>query len=72
MTTQKDIVRILDQSASRAGEFGATSKQTWFLAGLMLRIGDDGQDFLLGALPLSKKLASEMIDAILATTKEAA
>ncbi len=69
---QKEVARILDRAAYRAGENGATPKQCWFLAGLMARSGDDGNDFLLGSLPLSKKLASELIDTLLGAEKVAA
>lgn len=72
MTTQKEIARILDRAAMRADDRGASSKQCWFLGGLMAAAGEDGSDYLLTALPLSKREASEMIEFFLGQQKAAA
>lgn len=61
--TQKSIARVLDRSAERAGSRAATSKQCWFLAGLMLKAGEDGSDYLLNtSLALTGREASSQID----------
>jgi len=47
MTTQKSIAIALDTAASRAKGLGlaaATSKQCWFLAGLIAKAGRDASD----------------------------
>jgi hypothetical protein len=65
--TQKQIVKVLDRAARRAGENAATSKQTWFLAGLYTQMDPrqwevDEEDFLLRSAPLTKREASDFID----------
>ena len=65
--SQKDLVKLLDRAAARAGS-PATSKQTWFLAGLIAKSASaetDYQDWLLGSLMLSKREASSLIDSYL-------
>lgn len=63
--SQKDLVKLLDRAASRSGN-SATSKQTWFLAGLIAKSASaevDYQDWLLNSsLSLSKANASSLID----------
>lgn len=71
MTTQKELARILDRAAARSAQ-PATSKQCWFLAGLMAAEGEDGSDYLLGAFALSKSMASTLIDGALNARKVAA
>lgn len=47
MTTQKEIARDLDRAAGRACHVdaeGATRKQCWFLAKLLLDAGTDASD----------------------------
>lgn len=61
MTTQKEIARILDRAAARS-ENPASQKKVWFLAGLMLKNGEDGNEFTLSALPLSVREASQLIE----------
>jgi hypothetical protein len=44
----------------------ATSKQCWFLAGLILKAGEDGSEYIVNtSLVLTKGKASQMIDAYL-------
>lgn len=66
--SQKDLVKLLDRAAARASN-PATSKQTWFLAGLIAKSASaevDYQDWLLGSsLTLSKWEASSLIDSYL-------
>lgn len=71
MANQKEIAKILDRAAVRSGG-GASSKQVWFLAGLMAKNGEDGSEFLLGSEPLSARLASELIEVALASAKRQA
>jgi hypothetical protein len=74
MTTQKEIAQVLDSAAARSG-FGATSKQCWFLAGLIARAPSadaDYSDWLLNGLPLTKSEASRLIDFYLGAEKRAA
>jgi hypothetical protein len=74
MTTtrdRKDVVKILDMQASRANQTGrgATSKQTWFLAGLLIEKLDEQQleNELTSIMqsPLTSKEASDYIDHLL-------
>ena len=67
--SQKEIAGNLDSAAMRAGENAASRKQVWFLAGLMLRLGEDGNDMLLDGTRLTKRLASELIDEALSTLR---
>ncbi|MCC6483333.1 MAG: hypothetical protein IT209_00675 [Armatimonadetes bacterium] len=60
MSEQKVIARILDTAAARAGDKGATERQCWLLAKLILEEGGNGNEFINGAL--TKRQASEMID----------
>lgn len=49
--TRKEIVRALDAAASRAETAGArpaSGKQTWFIAGLMERLGTTPQEWGYG------------------------
>lgn len=65
MVGQKDMVKVLDRAAARATN-PASSKQTWFLAGLITKSASaetDYQDWLLNtSISLSKREASELID----------
>lgn len=67
--TQKNLARTLDRCADRAESIDrdpATAKQCWFLAGLILKAGEDGDEFLLDtSFVLTKRRASQMIDAYL-------
>lgn len=71
MNTQKIIAQTLDRCAARAHSVDAepaTSKQCWFLAGLILKAGEDGTDYSLNtSLVLTKTEASQLIDAYLGT-----
>lgn len=71
MSTQKELARILDRAAARSA-LPATSKQCWFLAGLMAAEGEDGRDYILGGLALSRSMASTLIDGALAARQVAA
>ncbi|HOX27497.1 MAG TPA: hypothetical protein PLL30_17385 [Candidatus Krumholzibacteria bacterium] len=74
MMTQKKAAGILDSAAARAEVTGrgspATSRQCWFLAGLITKIGHDHDldEFVIYRKPLSKKTASEMIESYLNDT----
>lgn len=63
MATQKEIAISLDSAAISAGERGASRKQTWFLAGLMVK-ADDDMFSLFGNSPepLTMKMASAYIN----------
>jgi hypothetical protein len=65
MVGQKEIVKVLDRAAARSGN-PASSKQTWFLAGLIAKAASaetDYRDWLLNtSLTLSKSEASSLID----------
>lgn len=72
IATQKDIVRDLDRAAANVSDFGgrgASSKQTWFLAGLLLKAGLTAAVIDCGPADLRAKLcakkASAYIDAML-------
>lgn len=69
MTTQKEIARALDRAAIRteaSGREPATTKQIWFLAGLMAQKGEDGSEFLLNQNQLLTKAdASALIETAL-------
>lgn len=63
--TQKEIVKVLDRAANRS-MVPATGKQTWFLAGLLLKTGQEQAEreiepFLLGQCALDKRMASDLI-----------
>lgn len=67
---RKRIVRALDRAAARAEEIGmrpATSKQTWYLAGLLEAAGVDPSDIGMGyghtSAVLTSKRASDLISA---------
>lgn len=66
---RKDIVRLLDRAAERTGRSAATSKQTWYLAGLLADAGLDadwcGCGVLDSSASLSKRGASDLIDLLL-------
>jgi hypothetical protein len=77
MYTQKDFAKVLDRAARRASN-PASSKQTWFLAGLYVKNNDTEQlereynDLLLDyTYALSVREASSMIDFFLNTQKAA-
>ena len=66
--TQKSIVKDLDRAAGRAesvNQYGATSKQTWFLAKLILDAGLDAYAVDCGCTQtqaiLTSKRASDWI-----------
>lgn len=60
--TQKSLAKHLDLAASRS-MVPASPKQCWFLAGLMLKAGEDGSEFVLGQVrALDKRMASDLID----------
>lgn len=64
--SQKEIVKVLD-GAARRSDYPASAKQTWYLAGLMFRAGQERaereiSDFILGSLPLSGRDASAFIN----------
>lgn len=69
MTNQKQIVISLDAAANRSA-WGASSKQTWFLARLMAQAGDEAKDIdcciSQSNATLSKKQASIWISDYLA------
>ena len=74
MATQKEIAQVLDTAAGRSS-YGATSKQCWFLAGLIAHSSSadvDYSDWLLNGLPLSKAEASSLIEFYLGAEKRAA
>jgi hypothetical protein len=64
--SQKTLAAFLDTAAGRAESVDrepATSKQCWFLAGLMLKAGETGAEYVLNtSLILTKRNASSMID----------
>lgn len=73
---RKELVKLLDDAASNS-RFGASSKQCWFLAGLMAEVGDEPEDIGLDILDLrtwtlSSKSASEWISHYLASKAQAA
>lgn len=75
--SRRRLVRVLDDAASNAGDFGATSKQTWFLAGRMISACEDeyslNSSFDTFRPVLTKKQASAYIDQILSEkTRKAA
>lgn len=63
--SQKSLASFLDSAANRAeyiGQIPATSKQCWYLAGLMLNAGDDGAEYIVNTSKvLTKKSASQLI-----------
>jgi hypothetical protein len=64
MADQKKIAKVLDRAAARASN-PASSKQTWFLAGLWAKANNevDYEDFLLdSSAQLSKADASFHIE----------
>lgn len=67
-STQKEIAQALDRCAARAEYVDATpatSRQCWFLAGLILKSGDKNWDreYLLNTSKvLTKRSASRTID----------
>jgi len=63
-TAQKSLAKTLDRIAAR-GESGATPKQCWYLAGLLLRAGQDADDMLLDTgYRLTVREACSLIDAL--------
>ena len=76
--TQKSIASALDRAASRAchvNRTGASQRQCWFLAGLLLKAGqteaDVGCDILNTQAVLTAKSASAYIDDLLKSAKGA-
>lgn len=73
--TQKVLVGFLDRAAARADMIDqrpASSKQTWFLAGLIVKAGEDGSDYMINTnLVLTCREASSLIDTYLACAKRA-
>ena len=74
MTTQKEIAMVLDAAAGRAHLVEATpasSKQVWFLAGLLMRAGRDERDITDGNTNfiLTSRKASFFIDLMLESAK---
>lgn len=77
--TRKDIARALDTAAARADMVDAepaTSKQCWFLAGLLAESGRDAQAVECGCTQthsvLTKTRASREIEWLLAEKAERA
>ena len=66
---QKTLASALDRCAARAETIDsdpATGKQCWFLAGLILKAGEDGNDYVTNtSLVLTKRYASGLIDTYL-------
>ena len=66
MTEQKSLATQLDTCAARAYSIDAdpaTPKQCWFLASLILRAGETGDEFYTDSgLVLTKRKASNLID----------
>lgn len=69
--TRKEIVKALDRAAAKADARdlrGASSKQTWFMSGLIADLHDeDGikreiEDYVIGGQVLTMISASEMIE----------
>lgn len=67
MQNQKIVAQFLDTAASRADIVDrepATSKQCWFLAGLMVKEDDEREyaEIMKSSFVLTKRMASSMID----------
>lgn len=69
--SQKDLAVVLDRAAARADRSAASSKQVWFLAGLIMKADaldranaeSEYNDYLLNQnYRLTKREASSMID----------
>lgn len=69
--TRKEIAQELDLASKMTGEYGATPKQCWFLAGLIEKAGDEASGVIEGGR-LSKRNASFYIDSYLREQKSAA
>lgn len=72
--TQKQLAAYIDTAASRADMIDrtpATSKQCWFLAGLIIKANDSNDDGMINEFLtnsdycLTKKEASRLIDSYL-------
>jgi len=64
MIDQKAIVKVLDRAAARSSA-PASSKQTWFLAGLWAKSQNevDYEDFLTdSSIALDRRMASDLIE----------
>ncbi|WP_319413957.1 hypothetical protein [uncultured Cohaesibacter sp.] len=65
-TAQKSLANTLDRCAARADMVDAspaTGKQCWYLAGLILKAGEDGSEYVLNtSFVLTKREASHLID----------
>lgn len=48
MSTQKEIAQSLDIASKMAGEYGASHKQCWFLAGLIAKAGEEASGVIEG------------------------
>jgi hypothetical protein len=66
---QRVLASFLDKAASHAemiGRVPATSKQCWFIAGLILKTGDDGSEWITNtSAMLTKSKASKLIESYL-------
>jgi hypothetical protein len=71
MTTQKEIASSLDLASLRAGSYGATRKQVWFLAGLIAKAGEEASGVIESGM-LTSRNASFYIGRYLADQKKAA
>lgn len=75
MTDRKQIAKSLDYAASNSS-YPASSKQCWFLAGLIADAGETAEAIFGDICPtrrtLSSKMASTFIDQYLADRKKAA
>jgi hypothetical protein len=77
MMDQKILAKFVDRAADRADMIDrepASPKQCWFLAGLIVKGGDETQasEFVLNtSLVLTKRIASGMIDGYLSTRRAA-
>lgn len=65
-SAQKSLASQLDVCAMRAESIdapSATSKQCWYLAGLIIQSGESGDEFYTNtSLVLTKRKASHLID----------
>jgi hypothetical protein len=76
MTDRKALAKSLDRAAANCLSYPATSKQCWFLSGLMAQAGEDMTELFGDVCPtqyrLSSKMASNFIDMYLRDQKKAA
>jgi len=75
-SSQKSLAGWLDRCAARADiidQTPATQKQCWFLAGLILRAGETGSDYITNtSYVMTKGRASTLIGGYLAAERPAA